>query len=103
MEHPRLKIRFGFTSCFGKGEFRETEETLSVDRSDASEVARVAKQNIPKMVRTFDINARLLNPDDCCRAVIADETDTILLIPQNELKIDDRLLDSASVVNSTAR
>ena len=78
-------------------------ETLSVDRSDPSQVARVAKQNMPKMLRTFDINAQLRNLDDYFKAVISDETNTILLIPQNELKLNDRLLDSASVVNSTAR
>ena len=95
----KVQIRFKIRE---RGVWRDVE-TLSVDRSDPSEVARVAKKNTRKGLRTFDTNAQLLGPDDCFEAVTSDGTNTILLIPQNELNIDDRLLDSASVVSSRAR
>ena len=77
-------------------------QSLWVDRSDPSEVARVAKKNIRKGLRIFDTKMKLLGPDDCFEVVTADETNTILLIPQNALDINDRLLDSASVLSYEA-
>ena len=77
-------------------------QSLWVDRSDPSEVARVAKKSIRKGLRIFDTKMKLLGPDDCFEVVTADKTNTILLIPQNALDIDDRLLDSASVLSYEA-
>ena len=77
-------------------------QSLWVDRSDPSEVARVAKKSIRKGLRIFDTKMKLLGPDDCFEVVTADETNTILLIPQNALDINDRLLDSASVLSYEA-
>ena len=78
-------------------------ETLSINYSNLSKVARVAKKNTRKELRTFDINAQLLGPGNYFKTVTSDEINTILLIPQSELNINDRLLDSASVVSSRAR
>jgi Protein of unknown function (DUF3723) len=85
-----------------RGVWRDVESLL-IDPSDPSEVARVAKKNARKGLRTFDTNARLLGPDECFEAVTNDGTNTILLIPQNKLDIDEQLLDSASVVGLKAR
>ena len=71
-------------------------------RSDPSEVAQVAKKSIRKGLRIFDTKMKLLGPDDCLRVVTANKTNTILLIPQNALDINDRLLDSASVLSYEA-
>ena len=69
-------------------------QSLWVDRSDPSEVARVAKKSIRKGLRKFDTNMRLLGPDD--------GSHTKLLVPHTAPDIDDRLLDSASVLNYSA-
>ena len=45
---------------------------------------------------------KLLGPDDYFEVVTTDETNTVLLIPQNALDINDRLLDSASVLSYEA-
>jgi hypothetical protein len=77
-------------------------QTLYVDPMDPSEVARVAKKNMRKGLRTMDTNMQLLAPDDCFEAVTVDGTNTVLLIPQVDLDIDDRLLASANVLGYTA-
>lgn len=73
-------------------------QSLWVSRSDPSEVARVAKKNMRKGLRTFDTNGQLIAPDDIFEAVTVDGTNTVLLIPQRDLDIDDGLLDSANVL-----
>ena len=77
-------------------------QSLQVDRSDPSEVARVAQKSMRKGLRTFDTNMQLLVPEDCFEAATVDGTNTILLVPQRELDIDDRLMDSANVLRYTA-
>ena len=49
-------------------------QSLWVDRSDPSEVARVAKKSIRKGLRIFDTKMKLLGPDDCFEVVTPDET-----------------------------
>ncbi len=73
-------------------------QSLWVDPSDPSEVVRVAKKNTRKGLRMFDTNMHLLTPDNCFGAVTADGTNTIVLVPQRELHIDEQVLDSASVL-----
>ena len=81
-----------------KGAWRDVE-SLIVDHSDPSEVASVVKKYIRKGVRAFNTEAQLLGPEDCFEAATADGTNTILLIPENKLDIDDRLLDSAFTIS----
>lgn len=52
-----------------------------------------------KVLRTLDTNMQLLVPEDCFEAATVDGTNTI---PQRELDIDDRLMDSANVLAYTA-
>ena len=77
-------------------------QTLWVDRSDPSEVARVAKKCMRKGLRTLDTNGQLVAPNDIFDAVMADGTNTIILMPQRELDIDDRTLESANVLGYEA-
>ena len=44
----------------------------------------------------FDTNKRMLSPQECFQVVTQNGTNTILLIPQNELIIDDIALDFTS-------
>ena len=84
-----------------RGVWRDVQ-SLWVKRSDPSEVARVARKNMRKGFRIFDTNMRLLGPDQCFEVVTADGTNTILLMPESALNIDDRVLDSASVLSYEA-
>jgi hypothetical protein len=77
-------------------------QSLWVDRSDPSEVIRVAKKSMRKGLRLLDTNMQLLAPEDCFEAVTVDGTNTIILIPQRDLEVDDRVLDSANVLAYTA-
>jgi hypothetical protein len=70
-----------------------TGRSLLVDRSDPSEVARVAKKSMRKCLRTLDTNGQLVAPNDIFDAVTADGTNTIILMPQRELDVDDQTLD----------
>ena len=45
---------------------------------------------------------KLLGPDDYFKVVTANKTNTILLIPQNILDINNRLLDSVSILSYKA-
>ena len=78
-------------------------ESGVVDYSDPSEVARVVKKYSRKGVRAFNTEAQLLGAEDCFEAVTADGTNTILLIPQNKLDTDERLLDSAFAIGLEAK
>ena len=77
-------------------------QTLWVSRSDPSEVTRVAKKCMRKGLRTLDTNGQLVAPNDIFDAVMADETNTIILMPQRELDIDDQTLESANVLGYEA-
>src|SRR3954468_12718991 len=76
-------------------------QSLWVDRSDPTELIRVAKKNMRKGLRLLDTNMQLLAPEDCFEAVTVDGTNTIILLPQRDLEVDDQLLDSANVLAYT--
>ena len=57
---------------------------------------------MPKRLRTLDTNRQLLAPNDISDAVMADGPNTIILMPQRELDIDDRMLDSANILRYEA-
>jgi hypothetical protein len=59
-----------------------------VNPSNPSKVTRVAKESLRQGLRLLDTNMQLLAADDCFRAVTADGTNTIILIPQKKLNID---------------
>ncbi|KAI9770687.1 MAG: hypothetical protein M1839_003071 [Geoglossum umbratile] len=75
---------------------------FTVNLSDPSEVEYVAIENLRKGIRTFDTNLRMLAPNECFEAVTGNGTNTILLIPQEELVIDDEMLNSAAEIHAKA-
>lgn len=99
-EHAKDRVCIHFKSRENK--IWRVVQSLWVERSDPSEVIRVAKKNMRKGLRIFDTNMQLLAPDDCFEAVTADGTNTIVLVPQMQLEIDDQMLDSANVLSYTA-
>ncbi|KAI9769847.1 MAG: hypothetical protein M1840_003841 [Geoglossum simile] len=75
---------------------------LIVNLSDPSEVEYIAIKNLRKGIRTFDTNLRMLAPNECFEAVTGNGTNTMLLIPQEELVIDDEMLNSAAEIHAKA-
>jgi hypothetical protein len=74
--------------------------SIIADPSDPSEVIREAKESIRKGLRVLDTKLRMLAPQECFQIVTENKTNTILLIPQKELVIDDKLIKSASELHA---
>ena len=88
-EENRVQINFKVKE---RGIWRDIPP-LIVDSSNPSEVERVVKKCTWKGFRVFDTNQRMLSLKECFQVVTQNGTNTILLIPQNELVIDDTALD----------
>ncbi|KAH6675916.1 hypothetical protein B0J14DRAFT_587589, partial [Halenospora varia] len=69
-----------------------TDRSLLVDPSDPSEVERVAKKYMRKGIRPFDSSFNLLVPRTCFQAATADGSNAILLIPENNMEVDNQLV-----------
>ncbi|KAI9777125.1 MAG: hypothetical protein M1839_009081 [Geoglossum umbratile] len=75
---------------------------LIVNLSDPSEVEHIAIKNLRKEIRTFDTNLCMLALNECFEAVTSNGTNTILLILQDKLVIDDEMLNSAAEIHAKA-
>jgi len=84
-----------------KGVWKDTS-VLEIDPFDPSEVERVAKEMVRNGMRLFDTELRLLAPQECYQEVVIDGTNTILLIPNAEMDINDEIMASASNVRVDA-
>ena len=73
-----------------------------VDPFDSSDVERVAKEYMRQRMRSFDTELRLLTSSDCFSAIVGDETNIILLIPESKISTIDELRSSASDVGIDA-
>jgi len=73
-----------------------------VNPFDPSDVERVAKEYMRRGMRPSDTELRLLAPSDCFPAVVADGTNTILLVPESKISTIDELRSSASEVRIDA-
>jgi len=60
----------------------------------------VAKKYMRKKIRLFDTALNILTPRECFEAAIADGTNTILLISEREISIDEELEASVSELAS---
>jgi hypothetical protein len=88
----KVRIKFEIRERFL---WREAS-SIVVDPSNPSEVVRKAREYMREGLRILDTKLRMLSPDECFRVVTENKTNTILLIPQKELVIDDELIDSAA-------
>ena len=77
-------------------------QDLWIRPSDTSEVVRISKKNMRKGLRLFDTNMQCLAPENAFECVTKDGTNTIMMIPQRELNVDNRALDSANVMGYEA-
>ena len=75
----------------------------TVERSDSSQIEKVAMNWVRGKWRLFNTELRMLAPQQCYDAVIADGTYTILLMRESEIDIDYELLLSAIEIGSKQR
>jgi hypothetical protein len=88
----KVRIKFKIKERFN---WKETSSII-VDPSNPPEVIRKAKEYMREGLRILDTKLRMLSPDKCFRVVTEIQTNTIVLIPQKELVIDDELIGSAA-------
>lgn len=69
-----------------------TDRSLLVDSSDPSEVERVTKKYMRKGIRPVDRSLNLLVPSLCFEAALADESNTIFLLPEASIKVNNQLV-----------
>ncbi|KIM98708.1 hypothetical protein OIDMADRAFT_57053 [Oidiodendron maius Zn] len=69
---------------------------IMVDHSNPSNVKDVMRDHICKRIRPFNTSLRLIGVKDCFKLAIGDGTNTILLIPNGELHINNETLDAAA-------
>jgi len=81
---------YGFDGGRKAHEYASLSSRSLVDRSDSSEVKRIAIKYMRKggRMHIFDTNLRMLTPQTCFEAVAVDGRNTILLIPERELDTD---------------
>jgi hypothetical protein len=96
-DDTKVRIVFKFHE---RGTWRDVP-VLSVDPSEPAKVESIAK-NMREKIRLFDTKLRMLAPQDCFEAVTADGINTILLIPEAEIDINNKVLASASEVRAKA-
>jgi hypothetical protein len=68
---------------------------LAVDPENPSNIEQLVNDYMARGIRTCNTNLRIVSPEECFQAVLNDRTHTILLIAEDELVIDDRMLESA--------
>ena len=71
--------------------------------ADPSLVERVAENHIGNGRFLFNTELRSMTLDECFEAVVADGTNTILLIPEEKVNIDHQLRISASKLGMNNR
>jgi hypothetical protein len=72
--------------------------SLIVNRSNPSEVERIAKEQISKGFRIINKDLRMVPLEECFEVVTSDGTNTILFIPENDIVINETLRDSVAVI-----
>lgn len=90
LEHPFSEIRIEFM-IYDRDAWR-TDRSLLVNSAEPSKVERVAKKYMRKGFRPFDSSFNPLVPRTCFQAVTADGTNTILLNPEHDIRINNQLL-----------
>jgi hypothetical protein len=75
---------------------------LAVDPENPSNIEPLVNDYMTRGVRAFNTNLRMVSPEECFQAIINDRTHTILLITEDELAIDDRMLESAAKLHAEA-
>ena len=77
--------------------------THLTERSDSSEIEKVAMKWVRKKWRLFNTELRMLAPQQCYDAAITDGTYTILLMRESDINIDHEPLLSAMKIGIEAK
>jgi hypothetical protein len=75
---------------------------LTVDPENPSNVEELVNDYMDTGSRTCTTDLRMVSPEECFQAVLNNRTHTILLIAEDELVIDDRMLESARKLHDEA-
>ena len=85
------------------GDIWKTVSTHLTERSDSSEIEKVAMKRIRENWRLFNTELRMLAPQQCYDAAITDGTYTILLMRESDINIDHEPLLSAMKIGIEAK
>ena len=91
-ETTRIRIDFKIREQ-GDGPWK-TAHSLLVDPSDPSEIERVAIKYMRKEIRLFNTSSKVLKPRECFAAAILNNENTIYLIPETEIHVNEQFLAS---------
>ena len=86
--NPDVRIEFKVQE---RGVWR-TDRSLVVNPSEPSEVERVTKKYMRKRFRPFDTSFNPLVPRTCFQAVTADGTNTVILISEDDIRVNNQLV-----------
>lgn len=75
-----------------EGEVWRTDRSLLVDPSEPSEMERVVKEYMRNGIRPSDTSLNLLVPRTCFHAVTTDGTNTVLLTPEDNTRLNNQLM-----------
>jgi signal recognition particle GTPase len=75
---------------------------LSVDTENPAIVKRTIEDYMTQGIRAFNTKLTIMAPDAYYQAVMNDRTHTILLVPQDKISIDNKMIDSAAKLREDA-
>ncbi|KAL5353544.1 hypothetical protein ACLOAV_001581 [Pseudogymnoascus australis] len=98
MKHEKVQINF----IIKEGVVWRDLPPVTVQSGDTSEVEYLIEEYMRKNIQPFNTRLYALAPHECFNEVTNDRTHTILLIAQDELVIDDKMLESAAKLHGDA-
>jgi hypothetical protein len=75
---------------------------LSVDSENPAVVKETIEAYMTQSIRAFNTELTMMAPDAYYQAVMNDRTRTILLVPQDKISIDNRMIESAAKLREEA-
>jgi hypothetical protein len=91
-EYPKVEINF----ARWEDNMWKQMPSLSVDLRNPSMVEETIEAYMTQGVRAFNTKLLMMAPGAYFQAVINDRTHTILLVPQDNISIDNRMMESAA-------
>ena len=87
--------KVGINFVLREGNAWVEQENLSIDRSNPALVEHIAEEHTQKRRFLFDTSLRAMTPSECFDAIVRDDTNMVLLIPEGSINIDRELKTSA--------
>ena len=76
--------------------------SVVVDPESPSRVEHMVNDFITKRTRAFTTHLRTVSPQECFQAITNDKTHTILLLTEDQLPIDEKMVESATKLHDEA-